>query len=102
MLMFCSLHVGRLLLMVSAWSLEKNIHEDEAKILRGMTWKKDAHIQDVYMECKDKSDCKILAAFRNLTSSSSSSGMHVIHIAAEIAPIAKITEAADGGAKMVG
>lgn len=81
---------SRLLLMVSAWFLEKKIHEDEAKILREMTWKKDARIHDVYMECKDKSEREILAAFRKLTSSSSSPGLHVIHIAAEMAPVAKV------------
>nr|GEW60342.1 probable starch synthase 4, chloroplastic/amyloplastic [Tanacetum cinerariifolium] len=81
---------SRLLLMVSAWFLEKKIHEDEAKTLREMTWKKDARIHDVYMECKDKSEPEILAAFRKLTSSSSSPGLHVIHIAAEMAPVAKV------------
>ncbi|GKD24353.1 hypothetical protein Tco_1230567, partial [Tanacetum coccineum] len=80
---------SRLLLMVSAWFLEKKIHEDEAKILREMTWKKDARIHDVYMECKDKSEREILAAFRKLTSYSSSPGLHVIHIAVEMAPVAK-------------
>ncbi|KAI3741441.1 hypothetical protein L1987_59114 [Smallanthus sonchifolius] len=81
---------SRLLLMVDAWFLEKKIHGDEAKLLREMTWKKDAHIHDVYMECKDKNEREIIAAFRRLTSSSSSPGLHVIHIAAEMAPVAKV------------
>lgn len=62
---------SRLLLMFDAWFLEKKIHGDEAKLLREMTWKKDGRIHDVYIECKEKNEREIIAAFRRLTSSSS-------------------------------
>lgn len=62
---------SRLLLMIDAWFLEKKIHGNEAKLLREMTWKKDGRIHDVYMECKEKSEREIIAAFCRLTSSSS-------------------------------
>ncbi|XP_023759665.1 probable starch synthase 4, chloroplastic/amyloplastic isoform X3 [Lactuca sativa] len=81
---------SRLLLMFDAWFLEKKIHGDEAKLLREMTWKKDGRIHDVYIECKEKNEREIIAAFRRLTSSSSGSGLHVVHIAAEMAPVAKV------------
>ncbi|XP_071716403.1 probable starch synthase 4, chloroplastic/amyloplastic isoform X2 [Rutidosis leptorrhynchoides] len=81
---------SRLLLMIDAWFLEKKIHDDEAKLLREMTWKKDVHIHDAYIECKDKSEREVIAAFRKLISSSSGPGLHVIHIAAEMAPVAKV------------
>ncbi|XP_071696538.1 probable starch synthase 4, chloroplastic/amyloplastic isoform X2 [Rutidosis leptorrhynchoides] len=81
---------SRMLLMIDAWFLEKKIHGDEAKLLREMTWQKDAHIHDVYIEYKDKSESEIIAAFCKLTSSSFGPGLHVIHIAAEMAPVAKV------------
>nr|XP_043619581.1 probable starch synthase 4, chloroplastic/amyloplastic isoform X2 [Erigeron canadensis] len=81
---------SRLLVMFDAWSLEKKIDGDEAKLLRDMTWKKDTRIHDVYMECKDKNERETITAFRKLTSLSSSPGLHVIHIAAEMAPVAKV------------
>ncbi|CAI9293097.1 unnamed protein product [Lactuca saligna] len=79
-----------LLLMFDAWFLEKKIHGDEAKLLREMTWKKDGRIHDVFIECKEKNEREVIAAFRRLTSSSSGSGLHVVHIAAEMAPVAKV------------
>lgn len=81
---------SRLLLMIDGWLLEKKIHGDEAKLLRELAWKKDGRIHDVYMECKEKNEPEVIAAFRRLTSSSSSPGLHVIHIAAEMAPVAKV------------
>ena len=62
---------SRLLLMFDGWFLEKKIHEDEAKVLREMTWKKDGKVHDVYMECKEKNESQMITAFRKLTTSSS-------------------------------
>ncbi|KAJ9565507.1 hypothetical protein OSB04_001473 [Centaurea solstitialis] len=81
---------SRLLLMIDGWFLEKKIHVDEAKLLRELAWKKDGRIHDVYMECKEKNEPEIIAAFRRLTSSPSGPGLHIIHIAAEMAPVAKV------------
>ncbi|XP_024993236.1 probable starch synthase 4, chloroplastic/amyloplastic isoform X2 [Cynara cardunculus var. scolymus] len=81
---------SRLLLMIDGWFLEKKIHVDEAKLLRELAWKKDGRIHDVYMEYKEKNEPEIIAAFRRLKSSSSGPGLHVIHIAAEMAPVAKV------------
>lgn len=81
---------SRLLLMVDGWFLEKKISEDDVSLLREMTWKRDARICDTYMTFKEKKESDILAAFLGLTVSPISSGLHVIHIAAEMAPVAKV------------
>ncbi|CAK9139258.1 unnamed protein product [Ilex paraguariensis] len=80
-----------LLLTIDGWFLEKKISADDAKLLREMTWKRDRRIYDAYMSCKKKNERETIAAFLRLTSSPTTSpGLHIIHIAAEMAPVAKV------------
>ncbi|KAL5839147.1 hypothetical protein ACOSQ3_011851 [Xanthoceras sorbifolium] len=81
---------SRLLLIIEGWLLEKKLSTSEAKLLREMVWKRDRHIHDAYMACKKKNEHEAVSTFLSLTSSSTSSGLHVIHIAAEMAPVAKV------------
>ncbi|KAJ4703805.1 Starch synthase, chloroplastic/amyloplastic [Melia azedarach] len=81
---------SRLLLIIDGWLLEKKISANEAKLLREMVWKRDGHILDAYMTSKEKNEREAISTFLKLTSSSRSSGLHVIHIAAEMAPVAKV------------
>ncbi|WOL11080.1 hypothetical protein Cni_G19841 [Canna indica] len=81
---------SRLLVLIDSWLLEKKISPSDAKSLRELTWKKDARIRDTYLACMSKSDHEKLATFLKLTSSRASKGMHIIHIAAEMAPVAKV------------
>ncbi|XP_030517253.1 probable starch synthase 4, chloroplastic/amyloplastic isoform X1 [Rhodamnia argentea] len=81
---------SHLLLKFDGWLLEKKISADDAKLLREMVWKRDRHICDAYMECKDKSEREALAIFLRLISAPSSPGLYVVHIAAEMAPVAKV------------
>ncbi|KAF5944004.1 hypothetical protein HYC85_018081 [Camellia sinensis] len=81
---------SRLLLMIDGWFLEKKISTNDAKLLREMVWKRDGSICDAYMACKDKNEHEAIATFLRLTSSSTRAGLHVIHIAAEMAPVAKV------------
>lgn len=81
---------SRLLLMIEGWSMEKKISKEDAKLLRELVWKRDGRICDAYMSCKEKNDHEILAAFIKFTSSPTRPGLHIIHIAAEMAPIAKV------------
>ncbi|KAL5990058.1 putative starch synthase 4, chloroplastic/amyloplastic [Asimina triloba] len=81
---------SRLLLMVDGWLLEKKISANEAKLLREMAWKRDGRLRDAYLGCKTKNENDVLSTFLKLTSSRTRSGLHVIHIAAEMAPIAKV------------
>nr|XP_027087012.1 probable starch synthase 4, chloroplastic/amyloplastic isoform X2 [Coffea arabica] len=81
---------SQLLLMIDAWLLEKKISTDDAGLLREMVWKRDGHICNAYMSCKEKKQHEIISTFLRLISSPKSSELHVIHIAAEIAPVAKV------------
>lgn len=60
---------SRLLLMIDGWLLEEKISGDDAKLLKEMTWKRDARIYDAYMACKEKNELEAVAIFLNLTSS---------------------------------
>lgn len=81
---------SRLLLMIDAWLLEKKILMDDAHLLREMVWKRDGRICDAYQSCREKKEHEIISAFLRLVSSPKSQGLHVIHIAAEMAPVAKV------------
>ncbi|KAL2475065.1 putative starch synthase 4 [Abeliophyllum distichum] len=81
---------SRLLLMIDGWFLEKKISAEDAMLLREMVWKRDVNIHDAYMSCKEKTERETIATFLRLTSSTSRPRLHVIHIAAEMAPVAKV------------
>ncbi|KAJ8545339.1 hypothetical protein K7X08_017922 [Anisodus acutangulus] len=81
---------SQLLLMIDSWSMEKKISKDDAKLLRELVWKRDVRICDAYISCKEKNEREIIAAFLRFTSSPTRPGLHIIHIAAEMAPVAKV------------
>ncbi|CAH9076482.1 unnamed protein product [Cuscuta epithymum] len=81
---------SRLLLMIDGWSLEKKITMNDAKVLRNMVWRRDRLIYDKYMLCKEKNEHEVIATFLRLTSPPASQGLHIVHIAAELAPVAKV------------
>ncbi|TKY59617.1 starch synthase 4 [Spatholobus suberectus] len=81
---------SQLLLLIDGWTLEKKISVDDASLLREKVWKRDRRISDTYMACKEQSEHEAISAFLGLLSSATSPGLHVIHIAAEMAPVAKV------------
>ncbi|KAK7363272.1 hypothetical protein VNO77_05408 [Canavalia gladiata] len=81
---------SQLLLLIDGWTLEKKITVDDAKLLREKVWKRDRRISDTYMACKEQREDETISAFLGLLSSETSPGLHVIHIAAEMAPVAKV------------
>ncbi|CAN0921689.1 Probable starch synthase 4, chloroplastic/amyloplastic [Linum grandiflorum] len=82
---------SRLLLKVDGWLLEGKISTDDAKHLRDLVWKRERKIYDAYMQCKEKDEFDTISTFLKLiTSTPKSPGLHVIHIAAEMAPVAKV------------
>ncbi|CAA3001781.1 probable starch synthase 4, chloroplastic amyloplastic [Olea europaea subsp. europaea] len=81
---------SRLLLMIDGWFLEKKVSAEDAMLLRDMIWKRDGSIHNAYMSSKEKTERETIATFLRLTSSTSSPRLHVIHIAAEMAPVAKV------------
>ncbi|XP_022715603.1 probable starch synthase 4, chloroplastic/amyloplastic isoform X2 [Durio zibethinus] len=81
---------SRLLLTIDGWVLEKKISNTDAKLLRELVWKRDQHICDAYLACKEKNESEAVSTFLRLTSSPASPGLYVVHIAAEMAPVAKV------------
>ncbi|KAF5205102.1 Glycogen synthase [Thalictrum thalictroides] len=81
---------SRLLLMIDGWLLEKKISSHDAKLLGDMAWKRNGRICDAYLTCKNKNESEVLATLLRLISSPTSQGLHIIHIAAEMAPVAKV------------
>ncbi|KAG6407223.1 hypothetical protein SASPL_130209 [Salvia splendens] len=81
---------SNLLLLVDGWFLEKKISLDQVKLLREMIWNREKSICDSYMSMQGKSEREIIATFLKLTSSTTGERLHVIHIAAEMAPVAKV------------
>ncbi|XP_019189287.1 PREDICTED: probable starch synthase 4, chloroplastic/amyloplastic isoform X2 [Ipomoea nil] len=81
---------SRLLLMIDGWSLEKKIPKDDAMLLRELVWKRDRRLFDEYMLCKEKNENEIISTLLRSLSSSASGRLHIIHIAAEMAPVAKV------------
>ncbi|CAL1403194.1 unnamed protein product [Linum trigynum] len=81
---------SRLLLKIDGWLLEKKVSPDDAKLLRELVWKRERKVYDVYMQCREKNEQDSISMFLKLTSGPKSPGLHVIHIAAEMAPVAKV------------
>ncbi|GLU22729.1 hypothetical protein SLE2022_387800 [Rubroshorea leprosula] len=81
---------SRLLLFIDGWLLEDKISTSDAEMLRKMVWKRDRRIYEAYMACKEKNERETISTFLSMTSSRTSPGLHIIHIAAEMAPVAKV------------
>nr|XP_017223019.1 PREDICTED: probable starch synthase 4, chloroplastic/amyloplastic [Daucus carota subsp. sativus] len=81
---------SHMLLMIDSWYFEKKIESENASLLREMIWKRDGRIRDAYMECKEKNERETIRTFLGLISSVDRPGLHVVHIAAEMAPVAKV------------
>ncbi|XP_057844766.1 probable starch synthase 4, chloroplastic/amyloplastic isoform X2 [Cryptomeria japonica] len=81
---------SNLLLSLDGWMLEKKITIEDAKILREMAWRRSSQLKDVYVQCQNKNENDVIASLMKLTRTSTRPGLHVVHIAAEMAPIAKV------------
>ncbi|KAL6546414.1 putative starch synthase 4, chloroplastic/amyloplastic [Orobanche minor] len=81
---------SHLMLMVDGWFLEKKILVDQVKVFREMVWNKDDSVCDAYMSSKEKSEREIISAFLKLISPTTGARLHIVHIAVEMAPVAKV------------
>ncbi|BAT74114.1 hypothetical protein VIGAN_01171300 [Vigna angularis var. angularis] len=81
---------SQLLLLIDGWAIEKKISVDDASLLREKVWRRDRRISETYKAYKEQSEPEVISAFLGLLSSATSPGLHVIHIAAEMAPVAKV------------
>lgn len=81
---------SQILLMVESWLIEKKISYSDGNLLRAMIGKKDHQIFEAYMACNGKNEHETIAIFLKLTQLQTSQGLHIVHIAAEMAPVAKV------------
>ncbi|CAM8915371.1 unnamed protein product [Rhodiola kirilowii] len=81
---------SRLLLLIDGWLLEKKISAEDAQPLREMVWQRKGRIRDAFLESRGKNERDVLTTLLSLTSSPKRAGLHIIHIAAEMAPVAKV------------
>ncbi|KAL5223414.1 hypothetical protein ABZP36_028127 [Zizania latifolia] len=89
---------SHIVLMIDGWFLERKISNTEANILREMAWKRDDRICEAYFACKGTKESDVMEKFLKLTLSGNRhaiSGLHIVHIAAEMAPVAKVGGLAD-------
>ncbi|BAD87397.1 glycogen (starch) synthase-like [Oryza sativa Japonica Group] len=86
---------SHILLMIDGWFLERKIPNTDARMLREMAWKRDDRICEAYFACKGAKESDVMETFLKLSLSGNSSGLHIVHIAAEMAPVAKVGGLAD-------
>uniref|UniRef100_A0A0D9WJ00 Starch synthase, chloroplastic/amyloplastic n=1 Tax=Leersia perrieri TaxID=77586 RepID=A0A0D9WJ00_9ORYZ len=71
------------------------ISYNDANTLREMVRKRDSCLREAYLSCRGMKDREIVDIFLKMTLSGTSSGLHIVHIAAEMAPVAKVGGLAD-------
>lgn len=81
---------SHLLLSIDGWLLEKKLLFADASALREMAWQRDPSIKDAFIAKKGVSDNDILSGLLELLKTKKRPGMHIVHIAAEMAPVAKV------------
>ncbi|GAQ78501.1 starch synthase [Klebsormidium nitens] len=84
-----------LLLRLDALMLDRHLTLDQAVELRLMAWHRDPRIRDVYSGLEQADDVSAAAGLLKLIEGKMRPGMHIVHIAAEMAPVAKVGGLAD-------
>eukprot|EP00850_Spirogloea_muscicola_P010139 SM000058S18569 [mRNA] locus=s58:650359:657899:+ [translate_table: standard] len=79
-----------LLLRIDSLVMSNLLSHEQGTELRLMTWSKTWKIQDAYRKVKEEEDSQVAATLQGLVKPRSSPGMYIIHIAAEMAPVAKV------------
>ncbi|XP_024373446.1 uncharacterized protein [Physcomitrium patens] len=77
-----------LLLRIDA--LSDFLSQKVTKELQSVAWRREKRLRDIYVSFADEADEELVSEFMNLLQPKKRPGLHVIHIAAEIAPVAKV------------
>lgn len=81
---------SHVLLSIDGWLLEKKLLFVDGSALREMAWRRDASIRDVFVAKKGQPERDIVDGLLELLKNKKRPGIHIIHIAAEMAPVAKV------------
>lgn len=79
-----------LLLQIDALMLSDMLTQEDAKELQLMAWRRERRLRDVYLNHQDEPDEDLAGKFMALIQPKKRPGIYVIHIAAEMAPVAKV------------
>ncbi|CAM6101353.1 unnamed protein product [Calypogeia fissa] len=79
-----------LLLRIDALLLDKQLSLEDALELRNMAWRRESRIKDSYVAVQNEKDADVVAGLTELTKLKQKPGYHVVHIGAEMAPVAKV------------
>jgi starch synthase len=60
-----------------------------------MAWKRDSRLREAYLSSRGKAERELIDSFLKMALPGTSSGLHIVHIAAEMAPVAKVGGLAD-------
>ncbi|XP_024531361.1 probable starch synthase 4, chloroplastic/amyloplastic isoform X1 [Selaginella moellendorffii] len=77
-------------LRIDAWMLDKVITVEDGEELRLMAWRRDARLRDAFVQLQEKSNEEIMSGLLKLVNDRKRPGLYVVHIAAEMAPVAKV------------
>eukprot|EP00897_Mesotaenium_endlicherianum_P001937 jgi/Mesen1/1771/ME000014S01181 len=81
---------SNLLLRLDELMLGKHLTHEQGLELRLMAWHRKVAIRDAYVAVQEASDLRAAGALKELIKAKLRPGMHIVHIAAEMAPVAKV------------
>ncbi|KAG0562921.1 hypothetical protein KC19_9G183000 [Ceratodon purpureus] len=77
-------------LRISALMMSDMLTQEDGKELQLMAWRREKRLRDVYINQADMRDEDLAVEFKNLIQPTKRPGLHIIHISAEMAPVAKV------------
>ncbi|VAH09724.1 unnamed protein product [Triticum turgidum subsp. durum] len=86
---------SKISLLTDGWLLEKKISYNDASMLREMVHKRDSRLREAYLSYRGTENREVMDNLLKMALPGTSSGLHIAHIAAEMAPVAKVGGLAD-------
>ncbi|VAH21695.1 unnamed protein product [Triticum turgidum subsp. durum] len=86
---------SKISLLTDGWLLEKKISYSDASMLREMVQKRDNRLREAYLSYRGTENREVMDNLLKMALPGTSSGLHIAHIAAEMAPVAKVGGLAD-------
>ncbi|EMS54689.1 Glycogen synthase [Triticum urartu] len=81
---------SKISLLTDGWLLEKKISYNDASMLREMVQKRDSRLREAYLSYRGTENREVMDNLLKMALPGTSSGLHIAHIAAEMAPVAKV------------
>lgn len=82
--------ISSLLLRLEALTASNLLTTQQSALLSTMAWKCDTNLLNTYQQNMNAEDASLAGMFYGFCDTNSKPGLHVVHIASEMAPIAKV------------